>query len=471
LRPTHRDGRIALARALLAIGQPQRALDALAPVAGDATLASAQLLRGTALNALGRPAEALAAFHRALAVDPTNAEAELNLGNAHADLDNPMAAEHHIRRAITLDSGLAAAYASLGHVLGVLGRLPESVAACGEAIGRQPDFAAAHWNQGVAHMLAGDFAAGWEKYEWRKRHFAGSFTTRPGPQWDGGPLARKTLLVLAEQGFGDTIQFARYLPLLARRGARVVMECPDAIAPLIAALPGVSGTAPRGQHPDHDLWIDQMSLPRLFGTTAETIPYPGGYMSADPARAAIWDRLLPEGPRVGLAWAGNPLHSNDRRRSIPPHMLAPLVEIAGRALVSLQVGPAAAGMPKRFGVADRSSQLLDWGDTAAAISALDLVITVDTAVAHLAGALGVPVWVMLPHAPDWRWMLDRDDSPWYAGMRLFRQASAGDWTAVTERVAAAVSELLRPSAGYTIDMPPFTCSVAPVTQLASADAK
>jgi hypothetical protein len=214
-----------------------------------------------------------------------------------------------------------------------------------------------------------------------------------------------------------------------------------------------------------------MSLPRLFGTTAETIPYPGGYMNADPARAAIWDRLLPEGPRVGLAWAGNPLHSNDRRRSIPPPMLAPLMAVVGRGLVSLQVGRAADGMAKRFGLADRSGQLLDWGDTAAAISALDLVITVDTAVAHLAGALGVPVWLMLPHAPDWRWMLGRDDSPWYAGMRLFRQPSAGDWATVIERVAAAARELLRPAAGYTIDMPPFTCSVAPVIQPASAEAK
>jgi tetratricopeptide (TPR) repeat protein len=472
-RPSHRDCRLALARALLTVGRAQDCLNTLVPVAADAALAPAQVLRGTALNALGRPAEAITAFTQALSVNPADAEAALNLGNAYADLDQLAEAERQIRRAIALDPALAAAHTSLGFVLAAQGAVDAAIQANDAALRLQPDFAAAHWNQGVAYLLGGHFRAGWEKYEWRKRHFPAFFTGLPGPQWDGGALDGKTILILAEQGFGDTIQFARYLPLLARRGAQVVIECRPSIASLLAALPGVSAVVPRGQRHAYDVWADQMSLPRLFGTTIQSIPYPGGYLRADPERAAIWDRALPEGPRVGLAWAGNPLHSNDRRRSIPAEILAPVVTAGRRSLITLQTDPQAGDMAKAFGLPDRSTQLVDWADTAAAISAMDLVITVDTAIAHLAGALGIPCWVMLPHAPDWRWMLGRDDSPWYAGMRLFRQERPGDWAGVAGRIAEALKGQGRPNEipNYTMDMPPLTWSVAPVTQLASAEAK
>jgi tetratricopeptide (TPR) repeat protein len=437
LRPSHRDGRLALARAQLAADQPAGALTTLDPLATGPALT----LRGTALNALGRPAEAIAAFAQALAANPADAEAELNMGNAYADLDATGLAEHHIRRAIALRPDLAEAHASLGHVLATAGRVAESVAAANVAIALRPDFAAAHWNAGIALLLGGDMAAGLLEYEWRKRHFAHSFTTLPTPEWQGEPLDRRTILVLAEQGLGDTIQFARYLPLLAARGARVAVVCAGSLVRLLGGLPGIAAHA-YGEQPGHDCWVDQMSLPRLFGTTLATVPDPAGYLRADPARTREWDRLLPTGLRVGLVWAGNPLHSNDRRRSMPVDALAPILAVPGCAFISLQVGKAAGTLP---GVLDPYSRLDDWTATAALVGALDLVITVDTAVAHLSGAMGVPTWLMLPHAPDWRWLLGRDDTPWYAAMRLFRQGSPGDWAGVVQRAAAALAEAQRSS--------------------------
>ena len=468
MRPAHRDGRLALARAHLAACDPSAALDTLEALAGDTSLASAQSLRGTALNALGRPTEAVVAFAHALALRPEDAEAHLNCGNALADLDDLDGAEQHIRRATAYDPLMPEAHASLGHLLARMGRLPEAIAAGAEAIALRPDFAVAHWNQGFASLLAGDMAAGWPEYEWRKQRFPGSFAGPPGPQWDGAAIQGRTILVVAEQGFGDAIQFARYLPLLVRRGARVVAQCAAPMVPLLAAIPGVEAV-PRGPRPDHDCWVDQMSLPLLFGTTLATVPSPAGYLAPDPARAARWDERLQPGLRVGLVWAGNPLHSNDRRRSLSVAALAPVVSAGRSALVSLQVGPRARDMAKLFGVADHSGRLTDWAETAALLSVMDLVIAVDTAVAHLAGALGIPVWLMLPHAPDWRWMLGRDDSPWYAGTRLFRQERPGDWAGVVNRVAAALAAVVQPT--YSMAMPPLTWRVAPVTHPASADAR
>jgi tetratricopeptide (TPR) repeat protein len=468
LRPAHRDSRLNLARALLASHRPAEALGTLAPLAADTSLAAAQSLRGTALEALGRPAEAILAFEHALTLDPTDAEALLNCGNAYAELDQVDPAEHHIRRALACKPELVEAHVSLGDLLIRAGKLPEAIAASAEAIALRPDFATAHWNQGVALLLSGDLPAGWHEYEWRKRNFPSAFASLPGPEWDGGPLCGRTVLVLAEQGLGDTIQFARYLPMLAHAGAQVVLRCAPSLVPLLGRIEGLQ-TCLRGAEPAYDCWVDQMSLPLRFGTTLHTIPTPAGYLSPAPARAAAWDELLPAGLRVGLVWAGNPLHSNDRRRSMPMQALAPLIAAGRSNLIGLQTGARAHDLARLFGLPDFSGRLTDWGETAAAVSALDVVITVDTAVAHLAGALGIPVWLMLPHAPDWRWMLEREDSPWYTGARLFRQEWPGDWAGVAERVTAALVAIASPS--YTMAMPPLTWSVAPVTQPASAEAR
>jgi hypothetical protein len=427
--------------ALLHLKQPAPALLAVeAACAADARLAEAWFVRGTALAALGRAEDAVTALETAVARDPRHARAHLNLGNAWLDLDRFGPAEQHLRRAIALAPTLPEAHASLGFLLTGSGRLADAVAACDAAIRLRPDFAQAYWNRSFAELLAGDYAPAWDDYEWRKRHarFGQYFRRLPGPEWRGEALAGRRLLVLAEQGLGDAIQFARFLPLLRERGAHVVLACAPSLLAVLAPLP-VEVVAKAATPPPHDLWVDQMSLPRLLGTRVASIPAAGGYLAADPARVAAWRGRLPSGKRVGLVWAGNPGHSNDARRSVPVAQLAPLLACRSVRFVSLQVGPN-SGEAARLGLADNAATLTDFGETAALASALDLVIAVDTSTAHLAGALGRPVWVLLPYAPDWRWLIGRDDSPWYASMRLFRQHQPGDWAGVIARVAAALEQ-------------------------------
>jgi hypothetical protein len=241
---------------------------------------------------------------------------------------------------------------------------------------------------------------------------------------------------------------ARYLPLLAARGARIIVVCAPALAPLLRPVAGVVAVVPRGDPlsgdlvaagaavPAYDTWIDQMSLPLAFATTPASIPSAGGYLRADPLRVLRWSERLRGGRRVGVVWAGNPTHSNDRRRSMQLSDFQPMLEAGGGRLVSLQHGDAAVAA-EQGGLRDLTRLLPHYAETAALIAGLDLVIAVDTSVAHLAGALGVPCWLMLPYAPEWRWMLDRSDSPWYASMRLFRQVRPGEWAGVVQRVVDA----------------------------------
>jgi tetratricopeptide (TPR) repeat protein len=407
----------------------------------DRSSPEAWFARGTALAQLRRADDAVAALEQATIRAPMHAEAHLNLGNALFDLDRRDEAEAALRRAVALDPALAEAHASLGYLLTGDGRLAEAVAACERAIALRPDFAQAHWNQSFAHMLAGDYAAGWDKYEWRKRHdaFARHLMVLPGPEWQGETVAGKTVFVRAEQGLGDTIQFARYLPMLVALGAHVVLACADPLIRLLRQIPDVTVLARAPEAPPYDVWIDQMSLPRLFGTRPETIPDAAGYLTADGADTARWRRTLPEGLRVGMVWAGNPAHSNDRRRSMRIEQFAPLLAVPGCRFVSLQAGPRARECVEVLGIEDRSAMLTDLAKTAALISALDLVISVDSCVAHLAGALGVPVWILLPFAPDWRWFIGRADSPWYGSARLFRQSRPGDWSGPINAAASALA--------------------------------
>ena len=467
--PGHDGARVNLVRALLAAGEPQRTLDAAdAALAATPDRAELHFARGTALNALGQPHAARDVLRRAVALDPSHAPSRLNLGNACADLDDLEAAESHIRAALALDPALVEAHASLGFVLTSRGRLADGMAACDAAIALRPDFVQAHWNLATAALLAGDFARGFAAYEWRKRHdrFRRDFVDLPGPVWTGDDPAGRTILVHAEQGLGDTIQFARYLPLIVARGGQAVLACESPLLPLLATLPGVLVVAKDAPLPSYDAWIDQMSLPLVFGTRPETIPSAAGYLRTDPIRAAEWKARLPGGRKLGVAWAGNPAHSNDRRRSLPPDVVARLLALGVGRVVNLQVGPRAgdlrsgdraddAGQGAHDGgqsagdggqsageawVDDLSPFLTDYAETAALIANVDLVLTVDTSVAHVAGALGVPCWVMLPFAPDWRWMLGRDDTPWYTSLRLFRQQRPGDWDGVIDVVAAALHE-------------------------------
>jgi tetratricopeptide (TPR) repeat protein len=439
LRPAHLESWLYLGRAMLSLGRNQDALRAadraLACAPGHA---QALLIRGTALNALRQPAESAIALRQAVTADPANAAAHLNLGNALADLDQLEAAETACCEALTRDPTLIEGWVSLGFILTARGRLPEAIAACESAIAMRPDCAQAHWNLGVAALLAGDYARGFAEYEWRKRHdrFRHDFIDLPGPVWSGDDPAGRTILVHAEQGFGDTIQFARYLPLLAARGARVILACDRSLTAWLAAMAGVGAAVARGQAlPAYDAWIDQMSLPLAFRTRLDGIPAPDGYLAADPARAASWRAALPPGRKVGIAWAGNPLHTNDRRRSLPASLARRLCETAGATFINLQVGARA----NEIGLPDLSARLTDYAETAALVANLELVVTVDTSVAHVAGALGVPCWVMLPYAPDWRWGLLHDTSPWYASVRLFRQPEPGAWDDVVVRVRHALA--------------------------------
>jgi tetratricopeptide (TPR) repeat protein len=440
-QPTHQGMRRNLVRALLVAGRFEQVLlqadEALSAVPDDAEL---HFARGTALNALGHHARACAAFARALSLQPDHAPSWLNMGNASADLDDLASAEALYRMAIHLDANLAEAHASLGYIMTRQGRLPEAIEACEAAICARPDFAPGHWNLAIAALLSGDLPRGFVEYEWRKRHmrYRADFPDLAGRAWAGADADAdgQTILVRAEQGFGDTIQFARYLPLIRDMGGRPILMCAPSLVPLIQSMRGVEAVSTADPLPAYDSWIDQISLPRVFGTTLETIPSPNAYLSADPDRAQTWrERLHAEchdgGRKVGIAFAGNPKHPADQRRSIPGNFVEKLHDVADLTFVNLQHG-LSADLP---GFRDLTCWMPDYAETAALIEILDLVITVDTSVAHLAGALGKPVWVLVPHAPDWRWMLGRSDSPWYRTARLFRQPTAGDWDSVLAQVA------------------------------------
>ena len=456
--PGDAHARAALACTLVEAGHHALALvEAEAAVQTDRGVAEAWLARGAALRALNRPAEAVAALEHALALAPGHPAILLDLGNARADCGHGTAAAETLRTATERGPDITASHASLAAVLTAEGFLPEAIAAGDAAIACDPAFAPGWWNRAVARLLAGDLAGGFADAEWRKRHpkFAADFAALTGPEWDGGPLAGKRLLVHAGQGMGDTIQFTPYLPSLVATGASVTVVCASPLVRLLSQIEGITVVRRLDGLPPHDLWIDQMSLPHHLGS--HPLPCPEGYLAADPAGIANWRRQLGPGLRVGLVWAGNPAHGYDRNRSLLPgeagRLLRPLHRLAaampGLRLIGMQTGRRHREAPVSMGIPDISPGLGDFADTASLVAALDLVITVDTATALLAGALGKPVWVMLPYAPDWRWQLVRHDSPWYASMRLFRQSVPGDWDAVIRAVAAAFR--VRYRAGETAD--------------------
>jgi cytochrome c-type biogenesis protein CcmH/NrfG len=433
--PSHAGARRNLIRALIAVGD-HAAVIVETDLALREAPESAELhfLDGTALNALSRPREARAALTASIALNPKFAPAWLNLGNALMDLDDLSAAEVHCRQALTLDPTMIEARVSLGFIVTALGRVAEAIGVLEGAVRTHPDNVHAHWNLAAATLLAGDLPRGFAGYEWRKRHdlFRHHFSELPGPVWDGGDPCGRRILVLAEQGLGDTVQFARYLSLIGHRGGIPILACQPSLIPLLNSITGVQVVSKFDPLPPHDAWIDQMSLPRVFGTTLDTIPFPAGYVSADPALIAAHRATIPPPRSIGLAWAGNASHGNDHRRTPPAEAFAPLVAVPGCHVINL--------VPDRIlpGTEHPARPLTDYAETAALISALDLIVTVDTSVAHVAGALGRPAWVLLPYAPDWRWLLERNDTPWYNSLRLFRQPSPGDWASVVQSVIAAL---------------------------------
>ena len=427
----------------------------------QADFALAYSNRGNALHELNRFEEALAHFDRAIGLRPNFAEAHSNRGNALRQLMRFEEALASYDRAIALRPDFVEAHCNRGSVLQELNRFDDAVAAYDHAIVIRPDFAHARFNLGAARLLSGDFARGWEDYEWRwgteqlvatKRNFA-------QPQWRGSDdIAGKTILIHAEQGLGDTLQFCRYVPGVVARGARVIFEVPKPLLTMMRTLAGAPEIVAMGDPlPDFDLQCPLLSLPLAFGTQLESIPSETPYLSAPDSKIAAWRGRLGERktPRIGLVWAGNPRKelpgSNriDQQRSIRLDQLAPVLEVTECEFYSLQKGDDAVsqlrGSPLQHRVADWTDDLHDFSDTAALIENLDLVIAVDTSVAHLAGALAKPFWLLNRYTTCWRWLLDRDDSPWYPTARQFRQDERRDWNDVVARVQAALQQYVRGS--------------------------
>jgi Tfp pilus assembly protein PilF len=342
------------------------------------------------------------------------------------------------------------------HNLGVLRYhrldLDEAIASGERAIALDPNFAGAHFGIAEASLLRGDFARGWAEYEWRMKLANAPPLLPPTdrPQWDGGPIGEGTLLLIADQGYGDVIQFARYIPWAAARCSRIAIACSAELHPVIQQQAGGSPLFDHWERaPQFSCYCPLSGLPRLAGTTLDTIPGGVPYVRSDPAKSARWaerlDALAPRGyRRIGIAWAGRPTHHNDRNRSTTLATFAPLTELRGIAFVSLQKSPPQAQIGGYWGRApliNLGPEIHDFGDTMAVVECLERVITVDTSVAHLAGAMGKAAWVMLPYAPDWRWLLQRADSPWYPAHRLFRQGPDRSW----ERVIGAIVKELAPA--------------------------
>jgi autotransporter strand-loop-strand O-heptosyltransferase len=409
--------------------------------------------RGTLLSHLRRFEEALPSLDAVLALDPNNADMLNNRGVALKFLDRPEEALASYDKALAIKPDHVQALGNRGVVLQGMRRFDEALADFTKALELKPDHAEAHWDMAFFRLLRGDFDVGWQEAEWRwqkkeilprKRNFA-------QPLWLGADeLDGKTILLHAEQGLGDTIQFCRYVPLVAKKGARVLLEVPAALVPLLADLKRstreLSILAKGETLPHFDYQCPLMSLPLAFHTTEKTIPNDVPYLQASDAAIAHWRQRLPPSRslRAGLVWAGNPAHTNDRNRSIAFARFAPMLALSGVEFVSLQTHASPADMEalrRNSQVLDLGRELRDFADTAAVVAQLDVLVSVDTAAAHLAGAMGKPLQLLLPYMPDWRWLLDRDDSPWYPTARLFRQNTPGDWDEVIGRATKAISDI------------------------------
>jgi tetratricopeptide (TPR) repeat protein len=407
---------------------------------------------GLALVEARRPEEAVAFLRQAVRLRPQAAEGHNNLGLALAELGRFAAAEACYEAALRLNPKYAEAHANLANAYKEQGRSEEALACYQLALWLDPASASARYNRSLAMLQAGDYRQGWQEYEWRWRR--PSMPPRPfrQPRWDGGSLEGRTILLYCEQGMGDTLQFIRYAPLVKARGGTVLVECPGSLLPLLSTCLGIDRLVAEGEPlPDFDVQAPLLSLPGLLGTTLDSVPAPIPYLSADEQRVERRRSVVGDLPgfKVGIAWQGNPRHQWDRHRSFPLACLTPLAAVEGVRLVGLQKGPGSEqvrALAGRFAVLELGEDFDSGGgaflDTAAVMKHLDLVVTADTAAAHLAGALGVPVWVALSRIADWRWLRGREETPWYPTMRLFRQQELGDWAEVVSRMAAQLRHLV-----------------------------
>ncbi len=454
LNPQHSDAAYQAGHILHGLGRFEEALaylDRSAELRPDHALTLH--MRALALKELNRLEEALANNQRAIELDDANADACNNMGAVLGALGRFEEALSWYDRALAIEPNAVRTLLNKGGALVELRRLDEAMMAYDRAVAVDPTYHEALWDRTVLQLQTGNLA-GWKGREIARSLFpdlAAAYPKFSAPIWRGEePIAGKTIIVCQDQGLGDVIHFARYVPMLASRSARVILVVDPPLCPLLSALSGVSQCLPKlaeTQLPQFDFHIPIDSLPLAFGTRLDSIPASKSYLpSPDADRLQVWENRL--GPyerlRVGLVWSGNPKHTNDRNRSMPLQMMSPLLDLDAM-FVSLQkdVKPQDADfLRERTDIVDHSADLTDFAETAALVSCLDLVITVDTSIAHLAAALGRPTWILLPRNPDFRWMLDRDDSPWYPTVRLFRQSRTRDYASVIERVRPELAALV-----------------------------
>ncbi|NKC14926.1 MAG: tetratricopeptide repeat protein [Gammaproteobacteria bacterium] len=448
MEPDNANAWHALGVAYGALGREDEALDAFnRALALHAHYWQAHNNLANLLKARGAAAQAWSHYQQALAQVPHSPEVLTNAANCLRALGNDEAAAEHYRRVIELDERYSPARCNYAVLLQNLGAIEAATEQLNHILRYDPQYAEAQAYIAMIELLRGDMHGGAERYEWRRRIPAWRSLAPPGErsEWRREPLADKTVLVYTEQGLGDCIQFIRFAIDLRARGACVVFRGHEPMRGLISSVPGVAAFNGAGEAPPpHDYHVPVMSLMHRLGVSLDNVPTPIPYVSAEPCKVEACCVQLGGGGllRVGLAWAGSPTHSNDRYRSMRLELLAPLLAERRCRFISLQIGARAADITRaglESKLEDLSCLQRSLTDTAALMECLDLVITVDTAVAHLAGALGRPVWVMLARVPDWRWMLERTDSPWYPSMRLFRQTRPGDWQTVVTAVRDALT--------------------------------
>jgi tetratricopeptide (TPR) repeat protein len=423
-------------------------------------LADALTNWGLALDRQNQLEQAIDRLQDALGLKPDSPDAHNNVANTLVRQGSLDEAAAHYERALRLQPTFEEARTNLGSVRKYQGRFEEALALYEQGLAKQPDHADRHFNRAILCLLLGNWAQGWQEYEWRWQAKGFPRLSFSQPRWDGSPLAGRIVLVLAEQGLGDTIQFIRYVPLIPADGGRVIVRCQPSLLPLLSESLAKEDLVAEGRPlPPFDVYVPLLSLPGIMGTVSTSVPANVPYLTAAPKLVEHWREQLalsnvntPDAGqvfRIGIAWQGSPTFPGDRQRSIPLEQFAPLAKIEGVRLISLQKGPGTEQLNQlngEFAVHDFAAGVDEGSgafmDTAAIIKNLDLVIASDTAVAHLAGALGVPVWVALAFVPDWRWLLQCEDTPWYPSMRLFRQIRPGHWEGVFDSLAKQVRILL-----------------------------
>jgi len=405
---------------------------------------------GAVLNARRKYSEAIILLRQAIRLQPALVDAYNNLGISFTGIGALRTARKWLEKALDLDPHNAAAHANLGNVYKEAKRTSEALACYEIALSISPNTVTTRWNRSLALLQAGNFEEGWKEYEWRWRRRSTPPRKLLFPHWQGEELQGKSILLHAEQGLGDTIQFIRYASVLKHQGANVVFECPQPLVELLRGCHGVDVLVPEGANlPEVDFHSPLMSLPRLCGTTLATIPAPIPYIEVDPAKVSRWREaifhvVIPRAVRVGIAWQGNPNHPWDSFRSVPLREWQPLLHTPGVQFFSLQTGPGVEQLDaikneRLVNPLELILQPADMADLAALIQNMDVILSVDTATAHLAGALRAQTWILVAAISDWRWLQDRDDTPWYPSVRLFRQRSLRNWSQLFARVKAELT--------------------------------